>query len=78
MNSTAGFSEGAGFRPAQLVLLFNQFSDLAGDPPQVAYPLPGPVLLLACATIVSCGDFGAIAASGRHHLAFPQKVPHFH
>jgi hypothetical protein len=44
MNGTARFSECAGFRPAQLALLFEQFSNRAGNSPQVAYFLPGLVL----------------------------------
>lgn len=45
---------------------------------RVAHPLPEVLLLVVCATIVSCDDFDDIAAWGEAHLDFLRRFLPFH
>ena len=73
MNDLAGFGADEDVPRAQLALLFKQFSNPAGarEPSRAAYPLAGVVFLRPAPP-----SFHAV--SGKHHLAFPRKVPLFH
>jgi hypothetical protein len=72
MNDLAGFGADEHVPRAQLALLFKQFSNPAGarEPSLVAYPLAGVVGLRPAPPSFH-------VASGKHHLAFPRKVPLF-
>ena len=73
MNDLASFGAGEDVPRVQLALLFKQFSNPAGarEPSRAAYPLAGVVFLRPAPPSFH-------AASGKHHLAFPRKVPLFH
>ena len=73
MNDLAGFGADEDVPRAQLALLFKQFSNPAGarEPSRAAYPLAGVVFLRPAPPSFH-------AASGKHNLAFPRKVPLFH
>jgi len=64
----------------RLALLLKHFSDLGDErePWRVLYPLAEVMLLVVCGTICSCDDFDDIAAWGKHHLDFLQKLAPFH
>src|SRR3979490_2863963 len=65
---------------ARLALLLRHFSELKdnGEPWRIVYPLQEVLLLVTCATLASCGDFNAIGAWGKPHLAFLRHFSEFH
>ena len=67
--------------PSRLGALLEHFA-LIKDPRQphrVACPLPEPLLLAVCGTIVDCDDYDAIASWGEAHLDVLQDcLPFYH
>jgi len=65
---------------ARLALLLHHFCELDDDrePWRVVYPLSEVLLLVTCATIAGCDDFGDIVAWGEEHLDFLRHFSDFH
>src|ERR1700690_2038577 len=65
---------------ARAALLLSHFARLSDkrEPWRIAFPLAEVLLLLTCAPIAACDDFGEIAAWGEHHLDFLRRFAPFH
>src|SRR5438477_11634135 len=65
---------------SRVAVLLNEFSQIDADrePWRVAFPLAEVLLLLTCATIADCADFGDIVAWAEHHLILLRRSAHIH
>jgi DDE_Tnp_1-associated len=73
--AVAGFGE-----KSRLWALLDHFSAVADlrEPWRVAHPLPEVLLLVVCATIADCDDYGTIAAWGEQRLDFLRRFLPYH
>ncbi len=80
MNDMTGFLADEDVPRARYAFFIKHLSRLVDErePWRVAYPLAEVLLLLTCATIASCDDFGEIVTYGKHHLDFLRKFAPFH
>lgn len=70
VKDVAEFLVDAEMPQARVALLLEHFSRLEDETQQVMYLLSEVLLLVTCATIASCDDFGEIEAWGTPHLEF--------